>query len=764
MSRSEKVLILTPIKDAVPHAPGYLNVLNSLRYPSELISIGLLEGDSQDGTFEVFEGLLPELNHRFRRANLWKKDFGFRFPPGVPRWADAVQVERRRAISRARNHLLFHALDDEDWVLWLDVDVVEVPANIIDILLATGKLIVHPHCVLRYGGPTFDRNAWKDGGSRQMDDLAREGDLVRLDSVGGTMLLVRADVHRDGLIFPPFPYGKANPKIRTNNSWSGEIDTEGLGIMADDMGVACWGLPRVEIRHASEPASPVPAQPAMSAPARPAIPRRIHQLWKDDQLPPRYAAFTDGWKRLHPEWEHTLWTDDDIRQLVAEKQPGLLDVFDQYPKDICRADLGRYVILHAFGGVYVDLDCECLKPIEPLLPNSGLALAFEPEAHAGMARAVNPKIDRIPCPTFLASTPGHEFWETLFAEIAASAQQADVLDATGPFLLARALARYSGGQPVHILPTEAVYPFTKDDCWSGRIHNIEFWEQRTRNAHVIHHWDGTWFPHEASSSELPSEVRASIVNDHVAPVSWNGHAASPRVSCLMVTRGRDKQVQDAIACFLAQNYPNKELVIVTEQPGPGLRQALARSASPDIRLLEVGDNGMTLGELRNRAIDHASGELICQWDDDDLYDPDRLGVQAGILKQTGAHVCLLQRWVQWWPKHQRLALSRRRHWEGSLMALKSIMPRYPSNRKGEDTPVIEQLVRRTRVVTLDLPQLYVYIVHGQNTWDPYHFDQHWAAATAKYTGTRYIATLEQLSRRMPALAGAQQRLQQEPKE
>ena len=47
-----------------------------------------------------------------------------------------------------------------------------------------------------------------------MDDLRGGPDLVRLDTVGGTVLLVRADVHRDGLIFPCFPYGAANPAVR----------------------------------------------------------------------------------------------------------------------------------------------------------------------------------------------------------------------------------------------------------------------------------------------------------------------------------------------------------------------------------------------------------------------------------------------------------------------------------------------------------------------------------------------------------------------
>lgn len=77
---------------------------------------------------------------------------------------------------------------------------------------------------------------------------------MRLDAVGGTMLLIRADLHRDGLIFPAFPYGAGSSRIRSSHPlWGkGEIETEGLGIMAADMGVQCWGLPDLEIIHADE--------------------------------------------------------------------------------------------------------------------------------------------------------------------------------------------------------------------------------------------------------------------------------------------------------------------------------------------------------------------------------------------------------------------------------------------------------------------------------------------------------------------------------
>jgi hypothetical protein len=200
-------------------------------------------------TFSELDKTLPELERRFRRVGLWKKDFGYRIRPGTHRGAPQVQLMRRSVLAKSRNHLLFHALDDEDWVLWLDVDVIEYPPDIIERLLDTGKQIVHPHCVLDYGGKTFDTNAWRDHARVHMDALRHEGDLVKLDAdaVGGTMLLIRADIHRDGLVFPPFPHGRSSSSARPGR---GELDTEGLGIMAKDMGHQCWGMPNLEIKHA----------------------------------------------------------------------------------------------------------------------------------------------------------------------------------------------------------------------------------------------------------------------------------------------------------------------------------------------------------------------------------------------------------------------------------------------------------------------------------------------------------------------------------
>lgn len=248
----QNVLILTPVKNAKSYLPRYFELLDQLTFDRKYLSVGLLESDSSDGTFDELQQMVERRRESFGSLKLFKRDYNFHMPASRPRWTPGVQLARRNILARSRNQLLFRALRDEDWVLWLDVDLVDYPADLIQNLLSYNLEILHPDCVRERGGTSYDQNAWKDDGKLHMHDLRGTGQPVRLDSVGGTALLVKADLHRDGLIFPPYKYGLASPVIRERHPvWGrGEIETEGLAAMARDMGVQCWGLPDLELVHA----------------------------------------------------------------------------------------------------------------------------------------------------------------------------------------------------------------------------------------------------------------------------------------------------------------------------------------------------------------------------------------------------------------------------------------------------------------------------------------------------------------------------------
>jgi mannan polymerase complexes MNN9 subunit len=101
-----RILIAVPVKNAAPHLAAHFALLDRLRYPRALITLAYLESDSQDGTLEALRGRLAQMGRRYRRCRLQKRDMGFHLPPGMSRWTHEIQLVRRAALARSRNHLL----------------------------------------------------------------------------------------------------------------------------------------------------------------------------------------------------------------------------------------------------------------------------------------------------------------------------------------------------------------------------------------------------------------------------------------------------------------------------------------------------------------------------------------------------------------------------------------------------------------------------------------------------------------------------------
>src|SRR6185312_14331875 len=90
-------------------------------------------------------------------------------------------------------------------------------------------------------------------------------------------------------------------------------------------------------------------------------------------------------------------------------------------------------------------------------------------------------------------------------------------------------------------------------------------------------------------------------------------------------------------------YPRLELVIVCAGDRAyrqALEQHLGLHGIGNAHVI-AAEPGSTLGTLRNLSLDAATGDVVCQWDDDDCYHPDRVLRQVERMTQHRARACFL---------------------------------------------------------------------------------------------------------------------------
>ena len=102
----------------------------------------------------------------------------------------------------------------------------------------------------------------------------------------------------------------------------------------------------------------------------------------------------------------------------------------------------------------------------------------------------------------------------------------------------------------------------------------------------------------------------------------------PLVTAIMPTRQRPEFALQAVGYFLAQDYPNKELVVL-EDGAASLPGRLPDD--PRIRYI-AADKARSIGSLRNEACRLARGDIVAHWDDDDWHGPERLTRQVAAIR------------------------------------------------------------------------------------------------------------------------------------
>ncbi len=224
------------------------------------------------------------------------------------------------------------------------------------------------------------------------------------------------------------------------------------------------------------------------------IPKIIHQTWKEKKVPPHLLGYSESWKKHHPSWDYRLWTDLDNRRLIQTRFPWFLRFYDNYALDIQRADAARIFILYEHGGVYADLDIECLRPIDGLLADEECVFGTEPEAHCR-----NHEVEKIISNAFMAGVPGHRFYYALQKDLitytpTTKSATRFVLETTGPFMLNRVYAGYGRTDSITLLPSSYLSPLDYLEAEQYLTHpDPGAYHDRLESAYGIHYYMGTWW-------------------------------------------------------------------------------------------------------------------------------------------------------------------------------------------------------------------------------------------------------------------------------
>ncbi len=209
------------------------------------------------------------------------------------------------------------------------------------------------------------------------------------------------------------------------------------------------------------------------------IPKIIHQIWLGSQLPEKFKKWQASWKAHHPDWEYKLWTDADVDSFNIQNK----DAFDNARNFGQKTSIWRYEILNRYGGLYVDVDFECVKSFDVLHHCYDFYTGIENGLYCILGNAV------------IAAVPGHPILQHCMNNIRIRWMKGNegfaTIRETGPvYFTLRVYDMYSpSDERAIIFPPSYFYPLSFFDRNKS---------EAQKNKHIkpesfaVHHWASSW--------------------------------------------------------------------------------------------------------------------------------------------------------------------------------------------------------------------------------------------------------------------------------
>lgn len=199
----------------------------------------------------------------------------------------------------------------------------------------------------------------------------------------------------------------------------------------------------------------------------------IHSIWfgtipnrlEAKKAYKKLAVYRNSWLLKNPEWFCIEWNKSLCIQLVKTYYPEHNILLAKYKHEIQRCDAMRYLILHRYGGWYVDADYYCNRPLNEVHANfpHDIYLVQSPNSVIGQDE------DHV-SNSLMYSRPNHPFWRQLLIEMEMAkntsflnSKHIQVMFTTGPGILNKVYHKYKIALNVKSLPYKLFHPYGIND-------------------------------------------------------------------------------------------------------------------------------------------------------------------------------------------------------------------------------------------------------------------------------------------------------------
>ncbi|KPI43677.1 Inositol phosphoceramide mannosyltransferase 1 [Cyphellophora attinorum] len=110
------------------------------------------------------------------------------------------------------------------------------------------------------------------------------------------------------------------------------------------------------------------------------VPPIIHNIFigNNATLRPSWEVARASCRKQHPGYTFEFWDEDRAQDFVQRQFPAVWPMWRDYEFSIQKADSLRYMILYYYGGIFMDMDLNCERPLTPLRQFDFIAAAAHP--------------------------------------------------------------------------------------------------------------------------------------------------------------------------------------------------------------------------------------------------------------------------------------------------------------------------------------------------------------------------------------------------